>query len=139
MQTVDLMVDYSDLMTEEERTAQDGKLPAFMLSKIKEIVENSILSSMEDVSMGGKRFIHGYTQRKVDRILDQIEDSKDGKLTMPDKRMAIFRDMWSNRLAGPAGGPNRKLMQRIDRRICPDAYINVDDHEADDKADAGGS
>lgn len=130
MQTVDLNVDYSDLMTEEERRAQDGKMPAFMLGKIKEIVENSILSSLEDVLMGGKRFIRGVTQRKVDRILDQIEDSEDGKLTMPDKRMAVFRDMWSNRLAGPAGGANRKLMQRIDRRICPDAYLNEDGDEA---------
>lgn len=136
MQTVDLNVDYSDLMSEEERASQEGKLPAFMLSKIKEIVENSILSSLEDVSMGDKRFIRGYTQRKVDRILDQIEDSQDGKLTMPDKRMAIFRDMWSNRLAGPASGPNRKLMQRIDRRICPDAYLSP---EGDDPAPEGQS
>lgn len=131
MQTFDLSIDFADLMSEEE---QKDNTKEKMLDKIKEIVENAILSSLEDKSlqtpMGQKSFVRGVTQRKVDRILDAIEDSKDGKVIMPDKRAVVFQGMWTNRLAAPAGGSNRKLMQRIDRRICPDAY-KVDE-DADD-------
>ena len=81
------------------------------------------------MTLQGKRFIKGVTQRKVDRILDAIEASEDGKITMPDKRVVLFQEMWENRLAAPAAGKNRKLVQRIDRRICPDAYKKDDDKD----------
>ncbi len=133
MATFNLGIDYSDLMSEAEKKDNTKQK---MLDRVKEIVENSILSSLEDVQLntkeGPKSFIRGVTQRKVDRILDALEDSEDGLLVMPDKRGVIFQDMWTNRLAGPAAGKNRKLMQRIDRIICPDAYKkNEDDDDAD--------
>lgn len=105
-----------------------------MLAHVKEIIENSILSSLEDVNIQGRRFINGVTQRKADRILDAIDASEDGKLIMPDKRGVLFQEMWTNRLGTAAGGANRKLMQMIDRRICPDAYKA--DEDADDDATA---
>lgn len=130
MQTFNLAIDYSDLMDEKEReTTNNGK----MLENVKQIVENSILSSLEDVQLptkdGPKRFIRGLTQRKVDRILDQLDDCEDGILTMPPKRAKIFQEMWTDRLAGPAAGNHRKLMQRIDRVICPEAYKKDDDDD----------
>lgn len=134
MMTFDLSIDFSDLMSDTEKSETNKEL---MLDKVKEIVENSILSSLEDVKIqtptGPKSFIRGLTQRKVDRILDALEDCEDGKLIMPSKRGELFQKMWTNRLAAPAAGGNRKLMQRIDRRICPDAYKKDDD--ADEQAD----
>ena len=123
MMTFDLAIDFSDLMDDKEKS-ETSKTK--MLERVKDIVENSSLSSLEDVQLqtasGAKSFIRGATQRKVDRILDALEDCEDGKLIMPDKRGVVFQEMWTDRLAAPAAGKNRKLMQRIDRRICPDAY-----------------
>lgn len=137
MKTFDLSLDFSDLMDDAEKSETNKKK---MLDKVKQIVENAILSSQEDVqlptSTGPKSFIRGTTQRKLDRILDALEDCEDGKLIMPDKRGVIFQEMWSNRLALPAAGGNRKLMQRIDRRICPDAYKNKEDDDDDGEGTA---
>lgn len=119
MKTIDLNIDYSDLMDEEELK---NKTTAKMLANVKEIVENSVLSSLEDATLQGKRYINGITQRRVDRVLDLIEASDDGKITVDDKLLVIFQKMWEARLTLPAGGEHRKLVQRIDKRICPDAY-----------------
>ncbi len=126
-------LDYRDLMDEEEKKEATKKT---MLLKVKEIIENSVLSSLEDANIGGRRFISGLTQRKADRVLDALEASEDGVIVMPDKRMILLQEMWSNRLAAPAGGPNRKLMQRIDRIICPDAYKKNEDDDDDDTGTA---
>ena len=130
MKTFNLAIDYSDLMGEKEKEKTNKTK---MLDRVKEIVENSILSSLEDAQLatpeGPRSFIRGITQRKVDRILDQLDDCEDGVLIMPNKRSKIFQEMWTNRLAAPAGGMNRKLMQRLDRIICPDAYKKDDDDD----------
>lgn len=114
-----LAVDFSDLMDEEEKKDATAKT---MLTTIKRIVEEGILSSLEDANVEGRRFINGATQRKSDRILDMLEDSEDGKLMMSDKQTVMFQEMWTNRLVTASSGQRRKLIQRIDRRICPDVY-----------------
>lgn len=136
MMTFNLAIDFSDLMDDVQKS-ESSKVK--MLDKVKEIIENSILSSLEDVQIqtpsGPKSFIRGLTQRKVDRILDQLDDCEDGVLIMPDTRGKIFQEMWTNRLAAPAAGAHRKLIQRIDRMICPAAYNNKDDDDGDSGAD----
>lgn len=123
MITIDLNIDFSDLMNEEDKSETNTQK---MLDKVKDIISYAILSSLEDVSIdtpkGPKSFIRGETQRRVDRLLDALEDCEDGLLIMPDKRMEFLQEKWTNRLGRPVAGDLRKLYQRIDRRICSDAY-----------------
>lgn len=123
MITIDLNIDFSDLLSDTEKSETNKEL---MLDKVKDIISYAILSSLEDVSIdtpkGPKSFIRGETQRRVDRLLDALEDCEDGLLIMPDKRMEFLQEKWTNRLGRPVAGDLRKLYQRIDRRICSDAY-----------------
>lgn len=127
---INIAIDYSDLLKDGKE--KDEVTASTMLEHVKSIIESSVLSALEGVQLatkdGPQTFIRGVTQRDADRILDAIENvGADGMLVMPDKRMVKLQKLWENRLVAPAGGATRKLHQRIDRIICPDAYKKDDD------------
>lgn len=122
MKTFNIKIDYRDLLSEEEANKITEKE---MLEKVKEIVTTSILSGLSDhTGPEGRTFIRGSTARMADYFLDIVEASDDGVVSVNDNRAAQFQELWTGRLQQPAIGWMRRLIQRIDRRICPDEYTS---------------
>ena len=120
MKTFNIKIDYRDLLPEEEANKITD---AEMLDAVKEIIATSILSGLSDHSgPGGQIYIRGTTVRMADYFLDILDASEDGTMIVNDKRAEPFQELWTGRLQRPQVGYMRKLIQRIDRRICPDEY-----------------
>ena len=118
MQTIDLAIDFRDLMSDKE----GAKVTASkMQTSVVNMIEQAVVSSFDEPA-------GAIEQRKVDRILDLLESTKEGgKLIINDKLFAELQTMWEGRKFKIASGADRKLIQRIDRQLCPDAYKDVDD------------
>lgn len=120
MQTIDLAIDFRDLMSEEEAAKTTT---AKMRESVVNIIEQAVVSSF-----GGPA--GAIDQRRADRILDALESAKEGKLVISDKRFSELQKMWEDRKFKVVGGWERKLIQRIDRRICPDACKGGDNEDS---------
>lgn len=117
MQTIDLAIDFRDLMSKEDA---DKTEKTKMQEKVISIIEQAVVSSFAGT-------VGAIEQRKVDRILDLLESTKEGgKLIIDDKKFSDLQEMWEGRKFKIVAGADRKLMQRIDRRLCPDAYKTND-------------
>jgi len=87
-----------------------------MQASVISMIEQAVVSSFD-------RPVGAIEQRKVDRILDLLESTREGgQLVINDKLFAELQTMWEGRKFKVAAGADRKLIQRIDRRLCPDAY-----------------
>lgn len=113
MQTIDLAIDFHDLMSEQEGAKATVSK---MQTSVVNMIEQAVVSSFDGP-------VGAIEQRKVDRIFDLLESTKEGgKLVINDKLFAELQTMWEGRKFKVAAGADRKLIQRIDRRLCPDAY-----------------
>ena len=121
MKPIDLNVDITDLLPDDSSHSQEQ-----CRALIFKTIEMAILSFHCEDRIGA------VSQRKIDRILDAVESGMKDKLVMSETLFFDFRKMWEGRKFKPAGGAERKMIQRIDRRICPEAYQADGAHQDED-------
>lgn len=122
MKTIDLRICLLDLLPDKKD--EDGNpVPSATTKEMDRMVLRYIESAVISFHKGDD--VGAASQRKIDRILDAVEsayDNADGKLSIKDELFADLQSMWEGRHFKAVGGAERKMIQRIDRRICPDAY-----------------
>jgi hypothetical protein len=117
MKQFDLNIKFDDLGLDEKDNTKE-RVTEIVLQRI----EQAIVSSYAPESGQNQKPISSDEQRKINRIMTELESHKNGIVQMKDTSFALLINKWNERRLQPMIGPVRKLFDRIDRIICADEF-----------------
>lgn len=114
MKTLDLNIDLTGINIRDQNPID--LVIAFM--------DVAVTSSFAKGNAGG---ISGKQQREINEVMGCLDRHREGIAELKDEQWAALIGWWISRNMPPVTGADRRLSDRIDRKLCPDAFKETGD------------
>lgn len=122
MKKLNLLINVKDLKMEN---ADNEKIMDTVINNI----EQAIASSYQDQA-NPRKPITNDEQRKINRLMDKLEEHKNGIIELSDTMFALLLARWNKKQLPVLTGQIRKVYDRIDKIICEDDFKEEKDELA---------